>query len=104
MANSKVQLADGTVLLDISTDTVSASKLLTGVTAHDKSGSKITGTLFGVGSLYATYDSTENPRTTLGVGTWVKVSPGALSWGQLSDSTWNPTGTASGIYVWKRTA
>lgn len=42
--NSKVVLSDGTVLIDLTSDTVDASHLLTGVTAHDKSGATITGT------------------------------------------------------------
>ena len=43
--NSKVQLADGTVLIDLTGDTIAADKLLAGVTAHDKSGAPITGTV-----------------------------------------------------------
>lgn len=46
MANeyvSKVVLSNGTTLMDITGDTVSAETLLTGVTAHDKSGAPITG-------------------------------------------------------------
>ncbi len=42
--NSKVVLSDGTVLIDLTSDTVTASDLVTGVTAHDKSGALITGT------------------------------------------------------------
>lgn len=45
MANNKVQLADGTVLLDLTGDTVTAGDMLQGITAHDKSGRQITGTL-----------------------------------------------------------
>lgn len=47
MANeyvSKVVLSNGTTLIDLTGDTVTASDLLTGVTAHDKSGAPITGT------------------------------------------------------------
>lgn len=44
MANSKVVLADGTVVMDLTADTVSADKMLSGTTAHDKSGAAITGT------------------------------------------------------------
>lgn len=43
---NKVSLANGTVLIDLTSDTVTASSVLAGVTAHDKSGAKITGTLF----------------------------------------------------------
>lgn len=47
MANeyvSKVVLSNGTTLIDLTGDTITAADLLTGVTAHDKSGATITGT------------------------------------------------------------
>ena len=44
MANNKIQLADGTVLLDLTSDTVDAAHLAAGYTAHNKSGAAITGT------------------------------------------------------------
>ena len=47
MANNKVQLADGTVLLDLTGDTVDAEHLMQGYTAHDKSGAAIVGTATG---------------------------------------------------------
>lgn len=52
MANeyvSKVVLSNGTVLIDLTADTITAADLLAGVTAHDKSGALIEGT--------CTYDS-----------------------------------------------
>ena len=45
MANSKIVLRDGRVLMDLTTDTVTPDKLASSVTAHDKSGNKITGTM-----------------------------------------------------------
>ncbi len=52
MANNpyvnKVQLADGTVLVDLTSDTVTADKLLPGYTAHGADGSAITGSLSSV--------------------------------------------------------
>ena len=45
MANNKVQLRNGEVLIDLTSDTVAAGDLRAGKTAHDKSGEKITGTL-----------------------------------------------------------
>ena len=42
--NSKVVLADGTVLIDLTGDTVTASDVLSGVTTHGKDGAPITGT------------------------------------------------------------
>ena len=43
MANNKVQLGDGTVLIDLTGDTVTPSTLKRGITAHDASGQPITG-------------------------------------------------------------
>lgn len=42
--NSKVQLKDGTVLIDLTNDTVTASALAEGITAHGADGALITGT------------------------------------------------------------
>ena len=41
--NSKVVLASGEVLIDLTSDTIDAAHLLSGITAHDKSGAPITG-------------------------------------------------------------
>lgn len=49
MAVNKVEYA-GKVLLDLTEDTVSPDKLISGVTCHDKTGAKIIGTLEDVGS------------------------------------------------------
>jgi len=49
MAVNKVEYA-GKVLLDLTEDTVTADKLVSGATAHDKTGAKIVGTLEDVGS------------------------------------------------------
>lgn len=45
MANNKVQLADGTVLMDTTGVTVTEDTLLSGYTALDRSGATITGTV-----------------------------------------------------------
>ena len=42
--NSKVVLADGTVLIDLTSDTVDAAHLLAPYTAHGRNGAPITGT------------------------------------------------------------
>ena len=42
---NKVQLADGTTLIDISSDTVTAADVSVGVTFHLKNGATSTGTL-----------------------------------------------------------
>lgn len=44
MANNKVQLADGTVLIDLTGDTVTPDTLASGATAHNRSGEQIVGT------------------------------------------------------------
>lgn len=44
MANSKIVLSTGEVLIDLTNDTVEASKLLEGFTAHGSDGEAITGT------------------------------------------------------------
>lgn len=53
--NSKVVLASGEVLMDLTADTVDAAHLLSGYKAHDKSGAPITGT--------CTYDSDTSDDT-----------------------------------------
>ena len=44
MAVNKI-IYNAQVLIDLTNDTVAADKLLAGVTAHDKSGAAVTGTL-----------------------------------------------------------
>ena len=53
--NSKVVLADGTVLMDLTADTVDAAHILSGYTAHGANGAPITGT--------CTYDSDTSDDT-----------------------------------------
>lgn len=53
--NSKVVLSNGTVLIDLTADTISDDKILSGYTAHDKSGAPITGS--------CTYDSDTSEDT-----------------------------------------
>ena len=45
MANNKVQLANGLVLIDLTEDTVTPEVLGSGYTAHDARGQQITGTM-----------------------------------------------------------
>lgn len=102
---NKVVLAGGSTLIDLTSDTVTSASMLSGTTAHDASGAVITGSLFGVGSLWATRSSTDNPATVLGFGTWQKIAPSPLTWNDIEDLTWNNiSGVTAGIYVWERTA
>ena len=50
MGNGKIQLRDGATLIDLTGDTVSASTLKKGITAHDAKGDPITGTMDGGGA------------------------------------------------------
>lgn len=54
MANNKVQLSDGTVLLDLTGDTVTPETLMAGVTAHNAAGNPIVGTSGGGGTCTVT--------------------------------------------------
>lgn len=62
MANNKVQLSDGTVLIDLTGDTVAPDKLLDGVTAHDKSGALIVGNV----TFATVYTGSGAPDASLG--------------------------------------
>lgn len=63
MANNKVQLSDGTVLLDLTGDTVTPETLLSGVTAHNAAGEPIVGTGGGTGGgVNVSYDTIDPNR------------------------------------------
>lgn len=60
---NKVQLSDGTVLIDITGDTVTANTLLSGITAHDRSGAPVTGSV----TFVTYYTGTSDPSSSTGV-------------------------------------
>ena len=62
MAVNKVTYG-GTTLIDLTSDTVTADKLASGVTAHDKSGAKITGSMPLNGSISKTLDTSTKSYT-----------------------------------------
>lgn len=62
MANNKIKLSDGTVLIDLTNDTVDASKLKLGETAHDKTGAIINGSL----EFVDVYSGQGEPSSSLG--------------------------------------
>lgn len=72
MANNpyvnKVETADGRTLIDLTSDTVTASTLLSGQTAHDRSGATITGT-------YLSSTMREIPFS-IAVGDWTSGNSG----------------------------
>lgn len=62
MAVSKVELANGEVLVDLTNDSVTPDTLAEGATAHDASGARITGTMKGGGggvSVQADWNQTD---------------------------------------------
>lgn len=109
--NNIIVLADGTVLMDLTGDTVTAERMTDGTTAHDQSGAPIIGTLYGVGSLFAS-DQSSNPESILGFGTWKKIRESGFTWLEAEDFTWTELAEDTwgfGLYkpiayVWIRTA
>ena len=84
--NSKVVLSNGTVLMDLTSDTVTASDLLEGVTAHRKDGAPITGT--------CTYDA-DTSEDTAAVGE-ILAGKTAHARGALLTGTMTNVGAVSG--------
>lgn len=114
MANAyvnKVDLADGTTLIDLTSDTVAAGKMLSGTTAHDASGALITGTMYGVGSIWCTSQNV-TPQSVLGFGTWRKIresrfthaEAGRFTHAELAQDTYGHRKFRKVVYVWLRTA
>lgn len=66
MANNpyvnRVELDGGTVLIDISQDTVTANTLLSGYTSHDHTGAPVSGAV----SFVDYYTGTSDPASSLG--------------------------------------
>lgn len=64
---NKVELADGTPLIDLSSDTLSsADQLAQGIVAHDRTGATVTGTLANGDEME--YGLTDNTLPLIGVG------------------------------------
>lgn len=64
MAVSKVQKSNGDVLIDLTSDTVTPSALMSGYTAHDKTGALITGTATGGSPTLQTKSVSYTPTET----------------------------------------
>lgn len=111
MARSKVQLADGTVLMDISDSTATSQNMLSGTVAYGADGVRVVGglviaplsdlvdALFPVGAIYTTASST---APTFG-GTWREVQV-THTWNDLANGDSNyQYGTGNGnLHYWKR--
>ena len=89
--NSKVVLSNGTVLMDLTSDTVTASDLLEGVTAHGKDGAPITGT--------CTYDA-DTSEDTAAVGE-ILAGKTAHARGALLTGTMTNVGAQTGSITTK---
>lgn len=102
MAYNKV-VYDGRTLVDLTADTVDASVLLAGYTAHGKDGSAIVGTFdplnmfYPVGSYYETSDISFDPNTAWG-GTWVLEAEGQVHVSAGSTYTAGDTGGSETHY------
>lgn len=77
MANNKVQLSDGTVLLDLTGDTVTPETLMAGVTAHNAAGEPIVGT--GDGSNLTVAFTTASTRVNIATGEKLSVLFGKIA-------------------------
>lgn len=102
MPVSKVIYGNNT-LVDLTSDTVTADKLVKGVTAHSADGTLITGTLdileqlYPIGTIYTSTKS-DNPSSSLG-GTWTFFARDVTF---VTDD--NGTEKQLITYLWERTA
>lgn len=73
MANNKVQLADGTVLIDLTGDNIQPENVEEGVTFHDASGTQRSGTLQrGAQVASGSFTASKSDRMTITPGFIVK--------------------------------
>ena len=89
MANNKVQLSDGTTLIDLTQDTVTPQTLLSGATAHNAAGEQISGAVAPVRYDVAqdlTSDQKKQARDNIGAA----EKPKAVSV-TLTAAGWNAT-------------
>lgn len=110
MANqyvNKVDLADGTTLIDISDTTATAADVAAGKYFYLATGEKVVGTLdvlntfFPVGAIYTT---TSSSAPSFG-GTWQEVKVTTTISGMKTGDHDVVTGTGSGtLHYWQRTA
>ena len=100
MANNKVQLSDGTVLLDLTGDTVTPETLAAGITAHDAAGNPIVGAVAPVRYDVAqdlTSAQKEQARDNIGASATVTMRKVTLTTSGWNSSTKQQTAAVSGI-------
>lgn len=97
--------------MDISDTTATAADVLAGKKFYTANGGPAIGTMFAVGSLYAT-DKNVHPASVLGFGEWEKIREAPFTWAEakkhtwaeLKRSTWKWEKFKPTVYVWIRTA
>lgn len=100
MANNKVQLSDGTVLLDLTGDTVTPETLLSGVTAHNAAGDRIVGAVAPVRYDVAqdlTSEQKKQARDNIGAAERPKAVSVTLMAAGWNSSTKKQTVTVPGV-------
>lgn len=100
MANNKVQLSDGTTLMDLTQDTVTPQTLLSGATAHNAAGEQISGAVAPVRYDVAqdlTSDQKKQARDNIGASATVTMRKVTLTTAEWNSSTKQQTVVVSGI-------
>lgn len=100
MANNKVQLSDGTVLLDLTGDTVTPENLLSGATAHNAAGERISGAVAPVRYDVAqnlTSEQQKRARNNIGAAEKPKAVSVTLTAAGWNSSTKKQTVTVPGV-------
>ena len=100
MANNKVQLSDGTTLMDLTQDTVTPQTLLAGATAHDAAGDRINGAVAPVRYDVAqnlTPAQKEQARNNIGASATVTMRKVTLTTSGWNSSTKQQTVVVFGI-------
>lgn len=100
MANNKVQLSDGTVLLDLTGDTVTPETLMAGVIAHNAAGERISGAVAPVRYDVAqdlTSDQKKQARDNIGASATVIMRKVTLTVAGWNSSTKQQTVAVPGI-------
>lgn len=85
MATNKVVLRNGEVLIDLTGDSVAPETLAEGVTAHDKRGEIVIGTMLGGYGYIPSYHFVESARVAEKIKAFKSAHPNNLVFGAASD-------------------
>ena len=100
MANNKVQLSDGTTLMDLTQDTVTPQTLLSGATAHNAAGEQISGAVAPVRYDVAqdlTSEQKKQARDNIGASATVTMRKVTLTTSGWNSSTKQQAVAVSGV-------